>query len=356
MRAFLLVLALLLGLVHSDSRASAAEQEGTAVDRAKALFQLLSSPSPSVQPDSLWKAMEASESDLDRHLTSNPTDAEAVTLLMQIQEARQVATSFIQMFGGTVKADPGAEHRLALVERALEADSVHAELHYWRSRLLSDPKLSPEGNPLGIPRLEDALREANRAVSLAPEERAFRENLAFLTLVSGNESKAMAMYREMDREHPMYLRLHDWERVPRIEGTIAVPDSGEYLLPISHPLASIAVTGTRSYLFPGTVVELEASCRKNWPTFRFVADQDVGRYRDGTRRYAQHFSWDGDRLEPDADIADVQGGTAPGIGDGGIWIEVLERVALDSDPAHVRSAVAAGETYCWIELHNNRGF
>jgi hypothetical protein len=79
------------------------------------------------------------------------------------------------------------------VERALEADTSNAELHYWKGRLYALPEFTQDGVPSRIPRLNEAIRETRRAVALDPKEPMYRQSLAFLVLQNGDEGAARAM-------------------------------------------------------------------------------------------------------------------------------------------------------------------
>jgi hypothetical protein len=62
----------------------------------------------------------------------------------------------------------------------------------------------------------------------------------------------------------------------------------------------------------------------------------------------QHLRWNGAALEPDS-----TGGRDPGVGAGGIWVEVEERLG-DQDAAKRPPGIGAGELYCAVQLRNER--
>jgi hypothetical protein len=152
----------------------------------------------------------------------------------------------------------------------------------------------------------------------------------------------------------VYLLLHDWERMPKIEGTVAQKNPMQFAASQSSPLAYAALTMSRLYQFHGTAEEFEKKCRKQWPTFHLLLDPDRARYPEGSRRYAQHLRWKGDLLEPDAVQSEVSGGQQPGIGGGGIWLEVMESRALATDPPDQHPGIKPGEIYCSVEFNNKR--
>lgn len=322
------------------------------LQRAKALLSDMESTPPN-NPDSLWKAIESTDLDLLGYLRSNPIDTEAALLLMRIHDGRMVLTAYMNLWAGELETSEQPEPYAAIVEQALGTDTLNAELHYWKSRLCWVPK-PIAGRLAGITKLEEAVQEARRAVELDSAESRFRENLAFLLVVSGDESSARTMYKKLGADHPMYLLLHDWERMPAIEGTVPQIDSSRYVVPLSSPIAYAAAGMSRSCLFRGTAAEFEKRCRNHWPSFRLLLDPDKSRHPEGTRRYAQHLRWNGDILEPDAVQSDVSGGSEPGIGGGGIRVEVLESRALASDPSNWHPGVKPGEIFCWVEWHNKR--
>jgi hypothetical protein len=325
------------------------------VQRARALQKQLESKHPAINPDSLLQVMESNDRDLCAYLKSNPGDSEAAVLLMQIHDGRALFDEYAKIYSGGLEESRPSEPYLEIVKGALRTDSLNAELHYWMSRLCSIPQLTPDGRPAGIPRLPEAVEEARRSVAIDAGEPAYRNNLAYLLLLAGDEPGAREIFRHLDKDHPLYLLLHDWERMPVIEGTIAQKDSGGFMLPITSPLAYEFAGMTRSYVFCGPATALEKNCRERWPSFRLFLDPDSTRHSPGTRRYAQHLKWRGDDLEPDAVLSDVSGGQEPGVGGGGIWVEVLEIRALATDPPDLHPGVSPGQPYCRLEFHNKRG-
>lgn len=342
-------------LVTDGPLAGASSVPAPAVERALALKKELESKHPAINPDSLLQIMETNDQDLCAYLKSNPGDSEAAVLLMQIHEGRATFNEYAKIFSGDLEEPRPSEPYLEIVEGALRTDSLNAELHYWKSRLCSLPQLTPDGQPAGIPRLSEAVQEARRSVAIDAKEPGYRNNLAYLLLLAGDEPGAREMFRRLDKNHPLYLLLHDWERMPVIEGTIAQKNYGAFMLPISSPLAYEFAGMIRSYVFCGPATALEKSCRAHWPSFRLLLDPDTTRHRPGTRRYAQHLRWRGDNLEPDAVLSDVTGGQQPGAGGGGIWVEVLEIPALATDPPDLHPGVSPGQPYCRLEFYNKRG-
>ena len=333
-----------------------AEPSPPEVHRAEELLKQMETPSPAMK-DSLFQIMERRDLDLLKYMQAHPSDSQAAGVLMRLHDLRISLTHWIGLLSlsGDLEVSDDVAPYIAVVELALLADSTSAELHHYRSRLISFPKLK-DGRLSEAPNVNEALREAKKAVEIAPDNPAYRENLAFLLLLAGDERAARDLYRKIDPSHPMYLYLHDWERMPRIEGLVAVDDSMRYLLPITSPLSIMSAGGIRTHVFLGPATAFERNCRKLWPSFRLIPDtnQTHSRYPKGKTRYAQHLRWIGDKLEPDAKPSDVVGGQEPGVGDGGIWMEVVESRALPSDPAGHRPGIKDGEIYCRVEFHNMR--
>ncbi len=314
-----------------------------------------SDESRTAKPDSMLRAMEASDLELQDYLKSKPTDVEAALVLMRLHNTRTGIIGYIALFTGAVAAPEQPEPYAGIVDRALQADSLNAELHYWRGRLYSLPEAIKEGSEYQMPRLQEGIREIRRAVAIDPKETKYRESLAYLVLQSGNEAEARAMFKARAQDHPMYLLLHDWERMPVIAGTVAQKNPMQYAFTQSSILAYPALTMSRLYLFHGTAAKFEASCRKRWRSFHLILDPDPQkRYPEGTHRYAQHLSWKGDVLEPDAVQSQVSGGQQPGLGTGGMWVEVMESRALATDPTDAHPGIKPGESYCAVEFSNKR--
>jgi len=327
------------------------------VKRAQVLLDRLGDLATAVDPEARAKAgwgdpeanlkeLRESDAGLKEYLQAHPNDAPAVVLLMRIYDLRSTLDVF-SFFTGSSNLMKENEAYASILDRALGADSLNAELHYWRGRLYA-----AYGDPaqMGIapnPHLPDAVREARRAVSLDPKEGRYKENLAGMLLANGDEAGARALYREVKADHPMYLLLHDWERMPNIEGaeTIRLGMPGT-------PMGMLTAMGAmaRALVFRGTAAEFERRCRERWPGFHLAWSDTADSVRTRAPRQGhQLLRWKGDILVPDPSVKE-----RPALGTGGIWLEAAEERARDSEAAQLGHGIKPGDTICTVFLINLR--
>jgi hypothetical protein len=347
--ALILAAALLLaaGPARSGEVPPAVGRAETLVRRVGALMAASGRDSVAVPSDSLREdisQVDRIDADLRAYLEGNPQDTHAVLLLMRLYDIRSAMDLLPALFGGTSRVMADNRAYASIVDRALRADSSNAELHYRRAQLLA---ASGDPGEMGIgpnPRLPDALREARRALALDPRNETYQDCLAGLLLRTGDEAGARAIYRALSPTNPMYLLLHDWERMPSIEGTETTL-AGDPGTPGGLLTGMGAVM--RHMIFHGTAIEFERRCRTHWPGFRLAGGDTAAAGRGVVRAGGQLLRWNGDSLEPVPGVL-----RSPGLGTGGLWLEVEEYRAAEGNVKELGGR--PGETYCLVTLMNLR--
>lgn len=283
------------------------------------------------QPDDAINELHDVDAALREYLTQNPNDTGAAVASMEIYGIREL----------TERSRVGDDVPIyaTIADRALRADSTNAALHFWRGRLYA---ASGERDSIGATTnapLSDALREARRAVALDPTERRYRESLGSILLATGDEAGARTTYRELGTDHPIYLLLHDWERMPAIRGMERTQT------PEALALGALA----RSYFFKGHSTEFVSQARTHWPGFRLAGGDTT--HTGYEHRGRCHLVWKGDVL-----AVDPHGKAQPELGTGGFWIDVLEVNATEKILPQVGHGIKAGETFCIVTCLDLRGF
>ena len=318
------------------------------VQRAQELMQTLDSGQGQSHPDSTAKDLERADFGLRAYLGKHPGDSAATALLMKVYGRRVTLDTFRLLSTGAPGITYETQPYATILDRAIQADPKSAVLHYWRGRLDSVHPSPPDQEPTENPLLPQAIQEVRRAVALDPNEEGYRATLAYLLLASGDLDGSLTLYQGLaNGSHPMALLLRDWKRMPEIEGSASHREGAFGISESFSALTGYAGARYRYFTYRGPAEDFEARCRKLWPSFRLVAGGPPG--HGGGARMGQHLHWNGAALEPD-----VPGGKDPGIGAGGIWIEVEERMA-DQDPAKRPPWIGAGELYSAVQLRNERG-
>ena len=338
-----------LGLFLLFAANTARCEEAPAVNRAEQFMKRLGTKERG-NPDSLLIEIEQVDLGLREYLREHSGDTRAAVLLMQIYSNRVMIDTFKFLWTG----DPGVMNEIqpysAILDRAIEADSQSAELHYWRGRLYAVHASPPDQDATPNPKLPDAIREMRRAVAINPKEESYRASLAYLLLAGGDQAAARSLYKDLDHgHHPMYLLLHDWERMPKIEGTVVSAEGAMVCSEFLSTFLDFAGGRVRYLVFRGSALEFERKCRKHWPSFHLVVSDTLGASHGRGPKMGQHLRWKAEALEPA--IAD---GKEPELGEGGIWVEVQERRAEASDPPGKRPGIRNGDTYCLVEFSNKR--
>ena len=339
--AALPVLAFLLA-----ASAARCEEPPDPVLRAQQLLSALGSGERSGNPDSTSKDLAQADLGLRGHLQQHPEDAAAAVLLMKIYGRRVALDTFRLASTGAPGITYDTEPYSGILDRALRAAPKDAALHYWRGRLYAVHPSPPNQEPTANPLLPQAVQEVRRAVALDPNEEGYRATLAYLLLAGGDLDGSLALYQGLaNGTHPMYLLLRDWKQVPEIEGSVSRREGAFGISEVFSALLGYAGGRYRYFAYRGSAEDFEARCRKRWPSFHLVAGPPG---HGGGARMGQHLRWNGAALEPDS-----TGGRDPGVGAGGIWVEVEERLG-DQDAAKRPPGIGAGELYCAVQLRNER--
>ena len=347
----LLRIAALLGLfLFLPPKTAWCEEGPDPVKRAEQFMKGLGSKESHSDPDSLLKEMEQVDLGLRGHLKEHPKDTRAAVLLMQIYWNRVMVDTIKFIW----TRDPGFMNETqpysAILDQAIKGDPQNAELHYWRGRLYAVHESPPGEEPTANPFLEDAIREMRRAVAINPKEESYRAGLGYLLLSGGDQAAARSLYKDLDHgHHPMYLLLHDWERMPEIGGAVLRAEGAFGISEALSTLLGFAGGRFRYFVFRGSAREFEGKCRKLWPSFHLAVTDTSGVKQGMTPAMGQHLSWNGEALEPDS-----TGRKWPEIGAGGIWVGVGEERAKASDPSDRHPGIKSGEIYCIVQLTNER--
>jgi hypothetical protein len=321
-----------------------------AVKRAEQFMKRLGSKESRIPPDSLLTEIEQVDLGLRDHLKEHPADTRGAVLLMQIYSNRVMIDTFKSLWTGEPGLMNETQPYSGILDRAIEADPQRAELHYWRGRLYAVHASPHDEDATPNPRLPDAVREMRRAVALDPKDESYRASLGYLLLAGGDQAGARSLYKDLDHgHHPMYLLLHDWERMPQIEGTVVIAEGAMVCSEFVSTFMDFAGGRVRYLVFRGSVPEFERKCRKRWPSFHLVVS-DTSRVTLGRGpKMGQHLRWKDEALEPA--VAD---GTEPLPGAGGIWVEVQERRAEAGDPPNRHPGIKTGDTYCDVAFTDKR--
>jgi len=347
---FLRIAAPLGLLVLFAAKTAWCENGPDAVKRAEQFMKRLGSKESRMTPDSLLIEIEQVDLGLRDHLKEHPGDTRGAVLLMQIYSNRVMIDTFKSLWTGEPGLMNETEPYSTILDRAIEADSQQAELHYWRGRLYAVHASPLDRDATPNPRLPDAVREMRRAVAINPKDESYRGSLAYLLLAGGDQVGARSIYKELDHgHHPMYLLLHDWERMPQIEGTVVIAEGAMVCSEFLSTFMDFVGGRARYLVFRGSVPEFERKCRKRWPSFHLVVSDTSGVKLGWGPKMGQHLRWKGEALEPT--IAD---GKEPQIGEGGIWVEVEQRRAQAGDPPNRRPGIKTGGIYCDVAFINKR--
>jgi tetratricopeptide (TPR) repeat protein len=339
--------ALLLSALLLGAATAWCEEGPDPVQGAQQLMKALEAGERRSNADSTAKDLERADLGLRAYLAQHPESTAVTVLLMKIYGTRVALDTHRLIATGSPGIAYATEPYSAILDRALQTAPKDAALHYWRGRLYAVHPSPPNQEPTASPLLPQAIQEIRRAVALDPSVEPYRASLAYLLLSAGDFDKALALYEGLaNGTHPMYLLLRDWKGMPEIEGSVSHREGAFGISETFSAQVGYAGGRYRYFTYRGPAEDFEARCRKLWPSFRLVAGATPG--RGGGTRMGQHLHWNGAVLEPDA-----PGGRDPGIGAGGIWIEVEERLA-DQDPAKRPAGIGAGELYSAVQLRNER--
>jgi len=290
------------------------------------------------------KELAQVDSDLRSYLGTHPGDSEAVLMLMNFYFLRAGMETFRLMWTQKSELGPDIEAYGAIVDRALEADSMNAKLHFWRGRLYAGAG-DWNGGAVTNARLPEAIRETRRAIALDPKDTSFHESLASILFASGDESGAREEYHRVRADHPMYLVLHDWERLPAIQGLEPISVAGR----APEALSSLGVVA-HMYLFHGSFSNFMSEAHRFWPGLKLAgADTSSWKSQGYARRGGYHLVWSGDALKPAA-----HGETQPDFGAGGVWMDVTEMRVDEKSLAEMPKGTKVGDVLCSVSFLNLR--
>ena len=229
-------------------------------------------------------ALKSAASKLDTYLQDHPTDIPSLLLAARLGRALEVTTPATVNLGAGLKqqvADMDARQRQRLeqlhsfCDRVLAVDANNAEAHYWKAQLygLSHYVMSDHKTKTNFVDLASALRMAQRASDLAPQNTLYREQLALYLFFNHQEKEAMAQMREVaGGQHLMYLLLKDREAVPIPPKAVPLEDVsisitfggvGDEKRQDNYPFLRSQV-----YLLPMRASDAQAFWRRTWPDFQ----------------------------------------------------------------------------------------
>jgi hypothetical protein len=335
--------------------------------KAQDLVQSLEAGTFKGSREELGSKVEAAERDLQTYTKRNPNDEAGVLLMMRLYEAGMRSRMYdLSHKSGDFDTTAALSSRMAalrdkitapyntVLDRALTRAPGNAEFHYWKGRLyaLFEPLRNEGQMDAQHSTLPQAIQEMRRAVALSAADVKYREGLAALLLANGQDAEATAIYRDLNGgRHPMYLLLHDWERVKLPQKTVVDQASTTSLVQRSQFRGKdYALARSRAFLYPGTAAQFMNDCAKRWPAFRLVQRAAQKGDRSGLKSYSQIFTWKGDALAPSAS-SEKNLQKAP---QGGIGINVFEMRAPQAKKPDSRLGVPPGKVYCAIALENFR--
>lgn len=317
--------------------------------------------------EELGKKVEAAERDLQTYTKRNPNDDAGVLLMMRLYEAGMRSRMYdLSHKSGDFDTTAALSARMAslrdkitapynaVLDRALTRAPGNAEFHYWKGRMyaLFEPLRNEGSLDAQHTTLPQAIQEMRRAVALSAAGVKYREGLAALLLANGQDAEATSIYRDLSGgRHPMYLLLHDWERVKLPQKAVADPASTTSLVQRAQFRGKdYALARSRAFLYPGTAAQLISECKRHWPAFRLVARAAQKGDRSGLKSFSQVFTWKGDALVPSASSEK----NLPQSPQGGIGINVFEMRAPKAAKPGPRLGVPPGAVYCAIAVENFR--
>ncbi len=349
------------------SSAAGIKNPSPQVKRAQDLVVSLEAGTYKGNREALGKSVEAAERDLQTYAKRNPNDDAGVLLMMRLYEAGMRSRMYDLSHKSAVfdtTASLGARMAAlrgkitapynAVLDRALQRAPGNAEFHYWKGRLyaLFEPLRNEGRLDTQNSTLPQAIRELRLAVSVSPNEVKYREGLAALLLANSQEAEAIAIYRDLSGgRHPMYLLLHDWERLKLPQKAVADPAVTASLVQRAQFIGrDYSLARSRAFAYPGTAAQFMSDCKQRWPAFRLVQRPAGKGERTGVKSYSQIFTWKGDALVPSA--ASVK--NLPQSPQSGIGINVFEMRAPQSKKPDPRIGVPPGKIYCAIAFENFR--
>jgi hypothetical protein len=222
---------------------------------------------------------------IEAYLRAKPDDPTALVLLGRVgrfvlRQSRSAACSPEHgcLLDSTFDDGPFQ----AALDRALILRADDPEAHFWKARLLDDGRPVLRNGEFAVDvDTEQVVAHAQRASTLDPTKRRYREFLAVTLSDLGRYADARAVIRNVDGgKHLLNLVFQDLDAVPVPEGAVPWPDG-------SAPLAAVGMDewppqfarqAGRSYASLMSLDEVEAFYRRRWPKFRFFrSESDSGR-------------------------------------------------------------------------------
>ncbi|HET8759879.1 MAG TPA: hypothetical protein VFN94_02350, partial [Nitrospiria bacterium] len=119
--------------------------------------------------------------------------------------------------------------------------------------------------------LEAAISSAQAAVSLSPDEPAYREVLAMLLLEDGKEDEAFEAIRPLGRgSHPIARLLQGWDGLPIPENAVELAHDAENLAEQQMSrggFMDFPKLRVRFFMVPSNAADIQAFYNKQWPGF-----------------------------------------------------------------------------------------
>jgi hypothetical protein len=211
-----------------------------------------------------------------------------------------------------------------------------------------------EGRLIYARNLDQAIRHARRAVQLAPNNMAFRENLAILLVINRQPKEAMEIIRELAAgRHPIYVLLNDFQSIPIPDSAVLAPEEllGDIAMRemASGRIKDYAAVRQRGYLLPMSAADLEAFYRGHWPGFQLFLRESTALPGDASvRLYVQHLKMQRGSLQPAGTKAEI-----PESPTDGLVLAVSEFRNLPKE-ARERFPIAVGEVFSIVAMVNYR--
>jgi tetratricopeptide (TPR) repeat protein len=293
--------------------------------------------------------------EVDAHLKQRADDVPALILSARLHRALLLMEPAV--FGNAASGSSAHFDRsLAALERAVALAPDHADVHYWKARVLGlkgpvvrDGALSFESRDL-----ETAIRSARTAVDLSPDEPAYREVLAMLLLEDGRQDEAFDAIRTLRRgSHPIARLLQGWEGVPIPDNAVALAHDAENLAEqqmsrgrfMDYPKLRV-----RFFMVPSNAADIQAFYGRMWPGFELFPSAPATTGTPGAAAlYHQYFKEKKGALTPASTAAKL-----PGTPKSGIMLAVTEfhHVPPAARPKSQAGQAETPDVFCYLILVN----
>jgi hypothetical protein len=203
------------------------------------------------------------------------------------------------MSGGKVISDVPAPERdpQQTLDRMLALDANNAEAYYWKARLYATPRYQVAGGKLGAvaANLPKAIEFGGKAVSSAPQNVVYRQELTIFLMNSGSPTEATDILKPILGQHPMYRLLLDRSQIPIPEGSVSHAEI--YALRVAteaekgrdYPDLRVA-----AYVVPEPAAKVEEFYLQHWNGFKLY--EITGAQKD-QKALGAYLHWDGTELQ-----------------------------------------------------------